>query len=120
MDASLPSVSDPTFVPDMEDDCNLQSRNAFVNPKKMQKLMKDTVADQSCPNTNPYATSLKNQDRVNQERKMRLTSDSSLLSTAWCPIADFKNSWLDLVDNHLHNLIRPAGNTLTIDGFTFV
>ena len=110
MDVSLPSVSDPSFVPDMDDDCNEVSRSSFVNPEKMQELMKKTAAgNQFCPNTNPYAAHLKNQDKINQDRKKMLTDDPNLLSTTWCPIKDFDNGWINFVETHLHHLIRLAG-----------
>ena len=110
MDAKLPSVSEPNFIPDLSDDCNVESRNSYVSQQKMGKLMKDTIGNQFCPKTNPFLTNLKNQDKLNQERKMRLTSNPNLLSTEWCP-GNFQQSWLTFIDNNLQDKIRSAGKT---------
>ena len=109
MDVVLPSVSDPSFIPDLEDDCNLESANAYVSPQKLEQEMKKTMSDQFCHNTNPISTDLKNQDSINQARKSKLTRNSNLLSTAWCPIENFQDSWINFVETHLSGLIRSAG-----------
>ena len=115
MDAALPSVSDPTFIPDMSDDCNMVSRNTYVSPEKLGTLMKKTMKNDFCPNTNPYITKLKNQDQINQSRKRTLTSNKELLSTSWCPVDTFNEDWIDWIDNNLSGKIRSSGENFYKD-----
>ena len=104
----MPDISDPTGLPDLEDECNEESTSAYVDPAKFNNLATEKRDNRGlCSNQrNPTFSNLKLLMQAYKARRIALESDED---TDWCPKSEFDSSWDEFIEKKMKNILRPKG-----------